>query len=91
MAAKTTRRSSGTIHFAPEVTFAGNTATISSTDLSIGDSLLTLNKGNASLPSTSGIEIEEAGSIISSIKYSESSGNGTWAVSYTHLTLPTKA
>ena len=79
MAAKTTRRSSGTIHFAPEVTFAGNTATISSTDLSIGDSLLTLNKGNASLPSTSGIEIEEAGSIISSIKYSESSGNGTWA------------
>jgi len=79
MAAKTTRRSSGTIHFAPEVTFAGNTATISSTDLSIGDSLLTLNKGNASLPSTSGIEIEEAGSIISSIKYTESSGNGTWA------------
>ena len=79
MAAKTTRRSSGTIHFAPEVTFAGNTATISSTDLSIGDSLLTLNKGNSSLPSTSGIEIEEAGSIISSIKYSESSGNGTWA------------
>ena len=79
MAAKTTRRSSGTIHFAPEVTFAGNTATISSTDLSIGDSLLTLNKGNSSLPSTSGIEIEEAGSIISSIKYTESSGNGTWA------------
>ena len=79
MAAKTTRRSSGTIHFAPEVTFAGNTATISSTDLSIGDSLLTLNKGNASLPSTSGIEIEEAGSIISSLKYTENSGNGTWA------------
>ena len=79
MAAKTTRRSSGTIHFAPEVTFAGNTATISSTDLSIGDSLLTLNKGNSSLPSTSGIEIEEAGSIISSIKYTEASGNGTWA------------
>ena len=79
MAAKTTRRSSGTIHFAPEVTFAGNTATISSTDLSIGDSLLTLNKGNSSLPSTSGIEIEEAGSIISSIKYTENSGNGTWA------------
>ena len=79
MAAKTTRRSSGTIHFAPEVTFAGNTATISSTDLSIGDSLLTLNKGNSSLPSTSGIEIEEAGSIISSLKYTESSGNGTWA------------
>jgi len=79
MAAKTTRRSSGTIHFAPEVTFAGNTATISSTDLSIGDSLLTLNKGNSSLPSTSGIEIEEAGSIISSIKYTEASGNGTWS------------
>ena len=79
MAAKTTRRSSGTIHFAPEVTFAGNTATISSTDLSIGDSLLTLNKGNSSLPSTSGIEIEEAGSIVSSIKYTETSGNGTWA------------
>ena len=78
MAAKTTRRSSGTIHFAPEVTFAGNTATISSTDLSIGDSLLTLNKGNSSLPSVSGIEIEEAGSIISSIKYTEASGNGTW-------------
>ncbi len=81
MAAKTTRRSSGTIHFAPEVTFAGNTATISSTDLSIGDSLLTLNKGNASLPTESGIEIEEAGSIISSLKYSESSGNGTWTFS----------
>ena len=78
MAAKTTRRSSGTIHFAPEVTFAGNTATISSTDLSIGDSLLTLNKGNSSLPSASGIEIEEAGSIISSLKYTEASGNGTW-------------
>ena len=78
MAAKTTRRSSGTIHFAPEGTFAGNTATISSTDLSIGDSLLTLNKGNSSLPSASGIEIEEAGSIISSLKYTEASGNGTW-------------
>jgi hypothetical protein len=47
--------------------------------LSIGDSLLTLNKGNSSLPSTSGIEIEEAGSIVSSIKYTETSGNGTWA------------
>jgi len=78
MAAKTTRRSSGTIHFAPEVTFAGNTATISSTDLSVGDSLLTLNKGNASLSGSGGIEIEEAGSIISSLKYTEASGNGTW-------------
>ena len=78
MAAKTTRRSSGTIHFAPEVTFAGNTATISSTDLSVGDSLLTLNKGNSSLSGSGGIEIEEAGSIISSLKYTEASGNGTW-------------
>jgi hypothetical protein len=80
MAAKTTRRSSGTIHFDSEVTFAGNTATISSTDLSIGDSLLTLNKGNASLPTSSGIEIEEAGSIISGVRYTEDVGNnnGTW-------------
>jgi hypothetical protein len=78
MAAKTTRRSSGTIHFAPEVTFAGNTATISSTDLSIGDSLLTLNKGNSSLPASSGIELEEASSIVASLKYTEASGNGTW-------------
>ena len=78
MAAKTTRRSSGTIHFAPEVTFAGNTATISSTDLSIGDSLLTLNKGNSSLPSSSGIELEEAGSIVAGIKYAKSGTKGIW-------------
>ena len=75
---KTTRRSSGEFVFANTVTFADPSTIITTTDLTTGDPVITVNSGNTSVPgSGAGLEVATTGTK-PSILYTSAAG-GTWS------------
>ena len=81
MAGKTTRRSSGDFLFANNVTFADAGTTITTTDVTTGDPIITVNNAESTVPgSGAGIEVEAGGSAVGSLLYTSSGGTGTWSV-----------
>ena len=75
---KTTRRSSGEFVFANTVTFADPSTIITTTDLTTGDPVITVNSGNTSVPgSGAGLEVATTGTN-PSILYTSAAG-GTWS------------
>ena len=82
MAGKTTRRSSGDFLFANNVTFADAGTTITTTDVTTGDPIITVNNAEASVPGTgAGLEVEAGGSPVASLLYTKSGSDGTWTFS----------
>ena len=80
MAGKTTRRSSGDFLFANNVTFADPGTTITTTELTTGDPIITVNNAESSIPgSGAGFEVEAGGSAVASVLYTKSGSNGTWS------------
>ena len=80
MAGKTTRRSSGEFLFANNVTFADPGTTITTTELTTGDPIITVNNAESSIPgSGAGLEVEAGGSAVASLLYTKSGSNGTWS------------
>ncbi len=79
MAGKTTRRSSGDFLFANNVTFADPGTTITTTELTTGDPIITVNNAESSIPgSGAGLEVEAGGSAVASLLYTKSGSDGTW-------------
>lgn len=76
---RTTRRTTGTLTFSSDVEFNNEALKVTTTDLTTGDSTITLNKNQGSL-TTAGIEIDKSGSIQASMLYNDS-GSGTWTFS----------
>ena len=80
MAGKTTRRSSGDFLFANNVTFADPGTTITTTELTTGDPIITVNNAESSIPgSGAGLEVEASGSAVASLLYTKSGSDGTWS------------
>ena len=78
MAGKTTRRSSGEFLFANNVTFADPGTTITTTELTTGDPIITVNNAESSIPgSGAGLEVEAGGSAVASWLYTKSGRKGT--------------
>ena len=79
MAGKTTRRSSGDFLFANNVTFADPGTTITTTELTTGDPIITVNNAESSIPgSGAGLEVEAGSSAVASLLYTKSGSDGTW-------------
>lgn len=80
MPAKVIRRSSGTISFDANVNFVNDLLTVSTTDLTTTDPIITVNDQAGTVPGAgSGLEVSAGNVAVASLLYTSSAGNGTWA------------
>ena len=80
MPAKVIRRSSGTISFDSNVNFVNDLLTVSTTDLTTTDPIITVNDQAGTVPGAgSGLEVSAGNVAVASLLYTSSAGNGTWA------------
>ena len=80
MPAKVVRRSSGTISFDSNVNFVNDLLTVSTTDLTTTDPIITVNDQAGTVPGAgSGLEVSAGNVAVASLLYTSSAGNGNWA------------
>ena len=80
MPAKVVRRSSGTISFESNVNFVNDLLTVSTTDLTTTDPIITVNDQAGTVPGAgSGLEVSAGNVAVASLLYTSSAGNGNWA------------
>lgn len=80
MPAKVIRRSSGIISFDSNVNFVNDLLTVSTTDLTTTDPIITVNDQAGTVPGAgSGLEVSAGNVAVASLLYTSSAGNGTWA------------